>query len=121
MAAQKAVEHFPVIMSMRKAFGWPAPEPLGDCAARAAFAIKMPLTEVRQRLRAVVHDCTGMDAQRIQFKVQAAMSAHELWMLRSDLYECVARHHSQTEAARRINDLLPCFDGWLPSRQLVRI
>jgi hypothetical protein len=108
-------------MAMKKAFGLPASASQGDYAGRAAFAIKMPLTEVRQRLRAVLVDCTAMDAQRIQFKVQAAMTAHELWMLRSDLYECVARHHSQSEAARRINDLLPCFDGWLPSRQLVRI
>ncbi len=106
---------------MRKAFGLPAPAPQGDYAGRAAFAIKMPLGEMRQHLRAVLDDCTAMDAQRLQFKVQAAMSAHELWMLRSDLYECVARHHSQSEAARRINALLPCFDGWLPSCQLVRI
>lgn len=108
-------------MAMRKAFGLPAPAQQGDYAGRAAFAIKMPLTEIRQHLRAVLADCTTMEAQRLQFKVQAAMSAHELWMLRSDLYECVARHHSQSEAARRINALLPCFDGWLPSRQLVRI
>jgi len=108
-------------MAMRKAFGLPAPAAQGDYAGRPAFAIKMPLTEVRQRLRAVLADCTTMDAQRLQFKVQAAMSAQALWMLRSDLYECVARHHSQSEAARRINALLPCFDGWLPSRQLVRI
>ena len=106
---------------MRKAFGLPAPAPQGDYAGRAAFAIKRPLTEIRQHRRAVLADCTAMDAQRLQFKVQAAMSAHELWMLRSDLYECVARHHSQSEAARRINALLPCFDGWLPSRQLARI
>ena len=108
-------------MTMRKAFGLPASAPQGDFAGRAAFAIKMPLTEVRQRLRAVLADCTAMDAQRIQFRVQAAMTAHDLWMLRSNLYECVAREHSQSEAARRINALLPCFDGWLPSRQLVRI
>lgn len=108
-------------MTMRKAFGLPASAHQGDYAGRAAFAIKMPLAGIRQRLLAVLDDCTAVDTRRIQFKVQASMSAHELWMLRSDLYECVARHHSQTEAARRINDLLPCFDGWLPSRQLVRI
>ncbi len=106
---------------MRKAFGFAASAHQGDYAGRAAFAIKMPLTEIRHRLRSVLADCTALDAQRLQFKVQAAMSAQELWMLRSDLYECVARHHSQSEAAQRINALLPCFDGWLPSRQLVRI
>ena len=108
-------------MAMRKAFGLPASAYKGDYAAREAFAIKMPLAETRRRLHEVLGDCATMDAQRLQFKVLAAMTVHELWMLRSDLYECVARHHSQSEAARRINDLLPCFDGWLPSRQLVRI
>lgn len=108
-------------MAMRKAFGLPASAYQDDYADRSAFAIRMPLNDMRQRLRAVLAGRSGMKAQRIQFKVQAAMTAHELWMLRSDLYECVARHHSRCEAARRIKVLLPCFDGWLPSRQLARI
>lgn len=97
-----------MLTSMRKAFARPAPD-------------RMPLTDVRQHLRAVLADCAGMQAQRLQFRVQAAQTATEMWMLRGDLYDCVARHHSQCEAARRINALLACFDGWLPRQQLVRI
>ena len=106
---------------MRKAFGLRAPASPGDFTARDAFTIRMPLPDVRLRLRETLADCAGMDAQRLLFKVQAAQAADQLWMLRSDLYNCIARHHSQSEAARRINGLLPCFDGWLPPRQLVRI
>ncbi|MGE0497707.1 MAG: hypothetical protein AB7I35_13385 [Ramlibacter sp.] len=108
-------------MAMRRVLGLPPAAPQGDPAERAAFAIKLTLQEVRQHLHQTVHDCSGSDAQRLRFKLQAATSVKEFWMLRSDLYECIARSHSQTEAARRINALLPCFDGWLPSRLLVRI
>lgn len=90
-------------------------------AERAALAVRLPVAEIRQRLRQAVHDCPGMDAQRLQFKIMAASSARELWMLRSDLYDCIGRHHSQAFAVTRVNALLPCFDGWLPSHQLVRI
>lgn len=110
-----------VILSMRKAFGLRASTPQGDFTAREAFNFRMPLDDVRLRMREALTDCAGMDAQRLLFKVQAAQTADALWMLRSDLYNCIARHHSQSQATQRINALLPCFEGWLPSRQLVRV
>jgi hypothetical protein len=45
----------------------------------------------------------------------------ELWMLRSDVHQLISRQLSQQEAAKRINDLMPCFEGWIPSRSLVKI
>ena len=81
----------------------------------------MAVNDVRIELIGVLKDCRAIDAQRIGLRVQATRSVKELWLMRGDLYDCIARHHSQSEASRRINGLLPCFEGWLPSRQLTRI
>ncbi|MCW5651517.1 MAG: hypothetical protein KIS62_17360 [Ramlibacter sp.] len=108
-------------MAMRKVLGLAPAVLQGESAERAAFALKLPLPEVRERLQQTLRDCASPDARRLHYRLQAAGSVKEFWMMRSDLYECIARDHSQAEAARRINALLPCFDGWLPSRLLVRI
>jgi hypothetical protein len=86
-----------------------------------AASAPMAVNDVRIQLLRVLKDCHAIDALRLGLRVQATQSVKELWLLRSDLYGCIARHHSQTEASQRINALLPCFDGWLPSRQLTRV
>jgi hypothetical protein len=108
---------FFVILALKRAF---APTQSFSNAPEAPGK-PMPMEEVRQRLMQTLKDCQVTDAQRLGIRVQATRNAKELWMLRSDLYDCIARHHSQTEAARRINGLLSCFEGWLPPGQLTRI
>jgi len=69
----------------------------------------------------VLIDCKDSGTQRAVYRINVAATPPELWLLRSDLHQCIARSHDQAEATRRINGLLDAFKGWLPSRQLTRI
>lgn len=80
------------------------------------------LAEVQKQLAMVLEDCRDdVHRLRIESRISSAESVTELWLLRSDIYQCVARERGQGEAARRINSLIPVFEGWIPSRQLATI
>ncbi len=89
--------------------------------ARAKARGKMPLPEIKLHMQAALSDMPGIDAERIKYKIRTARSANELWMIRSDMYQTISKLHSQSQAAVRINQLLPCFSQWLPSQQLAAI
>ena len=82
---------------------------------------RLPLEQIRHQLHQTLHDCKSIDAQRIIFRINTADTPADLWLLRSDLYQCISRARDQTEAARRINALLGTFSGWLPAAQLTPI
>ncbi|RYG10135.1 MAG: hypothetical protein EON92_13285 [Burkholderiales bacterium] len=82
---------------------------------------RLPLDEVRTALQATLHDCRDMRAQRIVYKINVAKTGADLWLLRSDLYQCISQTHNQAEAVKRINGLLTVFEGWVPARSLTRI
>jgi len=82
---------------------------------------RLPIEQIRENLQALLHDCRCMRSQRVIYKINVAQTPAELWLLRSDLHQCIAQTHSQTEAAERINSLLDVFEGWLPAGQLLRI
>jgi hypothetical protein len=82
---------------------------------------RLDLADMRQRMELVLHDSEGHECERLRYKIKAARQARELWMIRSDLYQLIARQQSQSEAARRINSLLPIFEGWLPADTLISI
>jgi hypothetical protein len=70
---------------------------------------------------ACMNDCEGLQSQRLHLKIMAAATAQDLWMLRNDAYQVISQHHSQAEAASRINHLIDTFQGWVEPRQLVKI
>ena len=82
---------------------------------------RVPLEQVRESLLALLHDCRDMRSQRVIYRINMAKTPAELWLLRSDLHQCIAQAHSQSEAAERINSLIEVFEGWLPAGQLLRI
>lgn len=82
---------------------------------------RVPVEQIRESLLALLHDCRDMRTQRLIYKVNVAKTPAELWLLRSDLHQCIAQTHSQSEAAERINSLIEVFEGWLPAGQLLRI
>lgn len=82
---------------------------------------RIPVDQIKQHLRAQLSDCSDRAAQRVVYRISGALTADELWQIRSELHQCIAQLYSQAEAARRINSLLPAFEGWVPTRQLVRI
>lgn len=82
---------------------------------------RMPIDQIQHSLRDTVHDCTDLRAQRVIYKINTAKTVEDLWLLRSDLHQCVAQRHSESVAAERINGLICVFHGWLPATQLARI
>lgn len=84
-------------------------------------ANRLSIDQLRQRLQAVIEDCREHRTDRMNYKIAIARTPNDLWLLRSDLHQCVSQAHSQAEAANRINSLVPAFQGWLPASQLTRI
>jgi len=82
---------------------------------------RVPIEQIRESLLALLHDCSDMRNQRLIYKIKVAKTPADLWLLRSDLHQCIAQTHTQSEAAERINSLIEVFEGWLPAGQLLRI
>ncbi len=82
---------------------------------------RVPIERIRESLQTTLHDCKDMRAQRVIYKINVAQTADELWQLRSDLHQCIAKLHNQTEAAARVNSLISVFEGWVPASQLMPI
>ena len=82
---------------------------------------RLPIEDIRHIFHKALHDCKNMGAQRLIYKINTAPTPSDLWLLRSDVHQCIAQTHSQSEAVERINALIPAFDGWLPASQLKQI
>jgi len=41
-------------------------------------------------------------------------------MLRLDAFQIISQRYNQAEAAKRVDGIAHCFDGWLDPRQLAR-
>ncbi len=123
MATMKMIKGIPFMNSSRSA-GLSSTNAMDRAEAqvtRAKLRGKMPLPEVKLQMEAAFNDMPGIDAERIKYKIRTARSANELWLIRSDMYQTISKLRSQTEAASRINQLLPCFKQWLPAQQLAVI
>lgn len=106
-----------VNMIIQRIFGTPVPAP----SASTENGTRLSIEQIRHSLHGALHDCQDMRTQRVIYKINMAQTPAELWLLRSDLHQCIARVHSQAIAAERINSLLSVFAGWLPSKQLAPI
>lgn len=95
--------------------------PLRSSASAPDTPDRLPLEQIRHRLHHALHDCRGVDAQRIIYRINMAGTPADLWLLRTDVYQCISRTRNQTEATGRINALMGCFSGWVPAAQLTRI
>ena len=79
------------------------------------------VAELRRQTLAVLDDCCGLRCDSLRLRLQHARNAQELWVARSEIFQLVAHQHCQSQAASRINGLLPAFEGWLPSRMLTEV
>jgi hypothetical protein len=82
---------------------------------------KLPVVQIKQRMERLLHDIQDVTVDRVTYKIRSTHNVNELWLLRSDMYQIIAKLHSQSEAARRINSLLPCFSQWIAAKQLSAI
>jgi len=60
---------------------------------------RVPIDQIRESLLALLHDCSDMRTQRLIYKIKVAKTPADLWLLRSDLPQCIAQTHGQSEAA----------------------
>ncbi len=72
-----------------------------------------PIEVVQQQLLLALVDCEDTRAERLRHDIVRTTKPRELWVMRSSIFFCVANRRSETEAARRINALLPLFEGWI--------
>lgn len=80
------------------------------------------LEDVKKHLLGVLDDCRDSAVrQRIANQIVTSPRVADLWLLRPDIYQYVACERGQGEAMRRINELLPLFEGWVPATQLSRV
>lgn len=79
------------------------------------------LEQVRRQLYIALEGCDGPVCERLRWRIVEAATAHDLWLLRGEMFQIIADTYYQGEAARRINALLPAFSGWLPERMLTRV
>jgi hypothetical protein len=89
-------------------------------AGSFTFRTQLPIEQIRVSLHAALHDCDDIRAQPVIYKINIAQTPADLWLLRSDLMQCIAQVHSQPVATERINNLITVFKGWLPESQLLR-
>jgi hypothetical protein len=122
-----------MILAMKKVFGIsftssaehtsgsPRSQTRASAPIAGSSAGKMPMLEIKQHMTHSLHDVTSIEAERLRYTIRAARNVNDLWLLRSGLYQTISRQHSQSEAALRINALLPYFKNWLPERQMSRV
>lgn len=94
---------------------------LSSQAGELAEPDEVDMHEVRAAVLATLKDCGGAACERMRWRLQAAQSPQDLWLLRSEIFQMVSAQHCQAEAASRINALLPAFERYLPARMLTRI
>ena len=92
------------------------PDPL-PVLARPPAAVE----SVRQQILGLLEDCQGVDCERLRWRLHTAECAQDLWMLRGPLFQVIASQHCQSQAAERVNGLLPAFQELLPQRMLSRV
>ena len=78
------------------------------------------LAAMRLPLMAIVDDCPGKATDQLKAPIELARTPQEIWMPRLDAFQIISQQHNQTEAAKRVDGIAHCFDGWLDPRQLAR-
>lgn len=81
----------------------------GDPWTHSAFGADARLPAARDALARELSDIQTADAHRLVLRIGTAQDKHELWHLRSALFDLVSRVHSQREAEARLLRLAPHF------------
>ena len=79
------------------------------------------IDSLRRRALDTLQDCALPRDERTRALVARASTAQQLWEARCDMYQTIARQHCEAEAVRRLNELLPAFEGWLPPGALKQL
>ncbi|MES2912046.1 MAG: hypothetical protein V4718_11690 [Pseudomonadota bacterium] len=77
-------------------------------------APEIDLDNIRRVMLLAVASCAEASRLRIEDLVKHAGSAVELWLIRADIFQCLAREVGQKHAAGQIARLDPLFSDALP-------
>jgi hypothetical protein len=124
-----------MILTMNKLFGFENSGNSRDASKPFGFSIsfgrskqpgeetpkKMTLSQIKLSVELCIQDLQGQEVERLRHKIRAVRDVRELWMLRSDVHQVIAKQVGQQVAAQSINSLIPCFVGWMPAKQLSKI
>lgn len=72
------------------------------------------LEHMRSLMLLAVGPCNEASRLRIEDQVKHAVSAVELWLIRADIFQCLAREVGQKHAAGQVAALYPLFSAALP-------
>lgn len=84
--------------------------------APPSFA-RSSIEELRRLSLETLADCAPGDGLRQH--LAHARTGQQIWQVRCEMYQAIARRHCESEAVRRLDALLPAFEGWLPPHLLV--
>jgi hypothetical protein len=86
----------------------------------SGIAKRASVDQIAQAVRSALTGCDLHEDQAtaVLRRIDSAITPQALWQLRPELYQIIARTFSQSEAQRRVNELLPLFEGWVPAHQL---
>lgn len=90
-------------------------------AAHVTVPDQAPLWLLRKEMTQAIADCPQDARERLTVSIYRARTGMDLWLLRSDIFQCVSRERGQHEARRRINELRALFANLIPKKQLVSI
>jgi hypothetical protein len=76
------------------------------------------LNYLKRSMLSLVSDVSLPPSSNLIYRTTNARSATELWLLRVDFYQAVARVHGQSVASQRINRLIPLFELLIPAHML---
>ena len=69
------------------------------------------IQRMRSALLETVQDCRSAPALRLHGHIARAATHRDLWALRADAHDVIARHHCQSVAAQRILTLESLLEG----------
>ncbi|MES2399828.1 MAG: hypothetical protein V4573_07570 [Pseudomonadota bacterium] len=72
------------------------------------------LGHIRSVMLGAVASCSEASRVRIEDQLKHATSAVELWLIRADIFQCLAREVGQKHAAQQVAELAPLFKDALP-------
>ncbi len=72
------------------------------------------LDNMRSIMLLAVASCSEASRLRIEDQLKHATSAVELWLIRADIFQCLAREVGQKRAALQVAELDPLFKDALP-------
>jgi hypothetical protein len=76
------------------------------------------LNHIKSTMLALLSDISLQPQSRLIFRIHAAGTGVELWLLRVEVHQAMALAYGQSVAAQRINGMLPLFELLIPAHML---